>query len=191
MSKLLASIDAKGEPSSGGCRGHRAAGEFRWPFSGNSAVRPWRVLLAAHGDFDVVADRQGAQPEDEPETWPAPSGKALATRPPRALEQQMRPEGMERGQHVGARIARPRDQRVEAEFGHGRHQQAEPSVVTRKGAPHRPLARRPGRDCLDTRHGSAPRPPPEPLDALGGKDRLHRLGRDRRPLGPPASWRCR
>ena len=33
-----------------------APGEFRWPYPGNSAVRPWGVLLAAYGDFDVAAD---------------------------------------------------------------------------------------------------------------------------------------
>jgi putative transposase len=33
-----------------------APGEFRWPFPGNSAVRPWGFLLAAYGDFDVAAD---------------------------------------------------------------------------------------------------------------------------------------
>ena len=35
-----------------------APGEFRWPYPGNSAVRPWGVLLAAYGDFDVAADNR-------------------------------------------------------------------------------------------------------------------------------------
>ena len=68
-----------------------APGEFRWPYPGNSAVRPWGVLLAAYGDFDVAADtlRPAAFGESRTVSWSATvhfHGAALYSVPDRLCD---------------------------------------------------------------------------------------------------------
>ena len=119
---------------------------------------------------------QRAEPEQEPETGVGPEREGV--RGPSAagaLEQQVRPHGMERGQHGGAGVTRRGDQAVEAQFGHGRHQQIQASVVAGPTRPGRPVRQGARLDRLGARRGPAGASAPQPLDAFRVQDRPHCL----------------
>ena len=119
----------------------------------------------------------GHQPEGDTEPGVGSEGEGVGgPAPPAGLEQQQRPERVERAEHSGGRVAGRCDQPVEAELGHGRHQQEQPGVVARPAGARRPVGDGLGLDRFGARWRAGLAAPVEAFEALGVQDGPHRLG---------------
>ncbi|OYV64070.1 MAG: hypothetical protein B7X07_07305 [Actinobacteria bacterium 21-64-8] len=91
------------------------------------------------------------------------------------LDQQQRGEGLERGEHRGARVTGVGYQRVDAELDEGGQQHEEPGVVAFVAGTGRPLPDRFSPHRAEPR-GGAGVAASQAFDAFGVEDGPHRLG---------------
>jgi hypothetical protein len=102
------------------------------------------------GQVGGLGQREKSQREAEPRVG-AERERVAGPAPPAALEHQQRGHGVERTEHLGARVVGRADELIEAELDHRREQQVQPGVVAVVAGPGRPGTEGLGRDRFQPR----------------------------------------